>query len=125
MTLTANFPLLLALVFSFILAAIGALLGGILVYYGLKFFSQLAWWKLEHFRRYKLLIATYGKRINDAGMSFAVVGDLEDEETPGEDSIIPPFALLDFAVVLYNKSKTDSLSAFLDIVVEPHEDAET
>jgi hypothetical protein len=75
-SLKQNFPLTLALIFSFILAAIGALLGAYLTYHGLKLFSNMAWWKLEHMRRYNLLISSYGKRNNEFQASFAVVGDL-------------------------------------------------
>jgi hypothetical protein len=54
-----------------------------------------------------------------------VTGELSDDPVAGANRIIAPFALLDFAVVIYRKQNTDSLAAFMDIVVEPYLEAET
>ena len=62
--LEQNLPLLLALVFSFVLAAIGGVGGAIGTFWALKKYSLTFWKELEHQRRYKMVKLTLGKRNN-------------------------------------------------------------
>ena len=123
-TLEQNLPLLLAIVFSFVLATIGGLGGAIGTFWALKKYSLVFWKELEHQRRYKMVKLTLGKR-NNAEDIEDQIGDISDDAVPGRGRIPPPFSLPDLAVVTYRKEKTNSLKFFLQKIIVPSGDADS
>ena len=83
----------------------------------------MAWTKLEHTRRYKIMKVTVGKRKEEEVLVATSVADFDDDPVPGEGEPIAPFDLLDYSVVTYRKQATNSLNAFLDLPLHTHSDA--
>lgn len=121
LSLEENTPLMLALIFSFVLGLFGGVAGMIGAYFALRRFSTKFWKSLEHQRRYKRIKVNLGKR-NNLDNIEEQIGEIEDDEVPGRGRVPPPFSLPDLFVVRYQKSNMASLKEFLNIIIEPEED---